>query len=86
MTKKKISKEKKDKTLPIVGLILNILILPGLGTTINKQFTSGIIQMVMAIVGFLLTITILGIIVGVPLMIAAWIWALISGIKFVSDE
>lgn len=85
MAKKKVTRKQKSKALPIVGLVLNILVLPGLGTTINSKFASGIIQMVMSILGFLLTLTVIGAIIGIPLMIAAWIWALISGIKLVSE-
>jgi len=69
----------------IVGLILN-LILPRLGTIIgateNKQYmNAGIIQLVLFLVGVPLTF----IVIGIPLVIGAWIWALVTGIKLVTE-
>jgi len=66
------------KTMAIVGLILNILVLPGLGTIIgaieNKPYMNqGIIQLVLFLIGIPLTF----VIIGIPLMIAMWIWALV---------
>ena len=74
------------KTMAIVGLILNIIILPGLGTIIgaieNKPYMNqGIIQLVLFLVGIPLAI----LLIGIPLMIAMWIWALVSGIKMVKE-
>ena len=74
------------KTMAIVGLILNIIILPGLGTIIgaieNKPYMNqGIIQLVLFLVGIRLAI----LLIGIPLMIAMWIWALVSGIKMVKE-
>lgn len=74
------------KTMAIVGLILNILVLPGLGTIIgaieNKPYMNqGIIQLVLFLIGIPLTF----VIIGIPLMIAMWIWALVSSIKMVTE-
>ena len=77
--------KKPDKTLAIVGLILNILVLPGLGTIIAGRTKPGVIQLVLSIVGLGLTLTIIGAIIGIPLIIAMWIWALVSGIKIVQE-
>ncbi len=79
---------KKDNTLQIVGLILNIILLPGLGTLIGggkQRTTHGILQLVFFVVGIIFCITIIGIIFGIPLMIAMWIWALIDGINMVQE-
>ena len=74
--------KKSDKTMAIVGLILNILILPGLGTLIGGGKTStGVIQILMVVVSIILDITIIGLIIGLPLGLAAWIWGIFSGIK-----
>ena len=85
---------KKDNTLEIIGLLLNIFILPGLGTTINKKYTHGIIQMSLYVLGFISLFV--GIIIilnyssltgfvlmmlSLPIFMTAWIWALVSGIK-----
>ncbi len=65
-----------SETLAIVCLLLNILILPGLGTLIAKRTNTGVIQLVL----FLIGIPLLLIIIGIPLMVAMWVWALITGI------
>jgi len=75
-----------DKTMGIVGLILNIIILPGLGTLVSgrKEYrTAGVWQLVMSVVGYVLIFTLIGAIIGGPLLLAAWIWGLIIGIKLV---
>jgi len=76
--------EKIDKNIAIVGLILNIVILPGLGTLIGggeKYRTSGIWQLVLTIIG----IPLIYLFIGAPLILAMWIWALITGIHMVQE-
>jgi TM2 domain-containing membrane protein YozV len=73
---KPVQNEQVSETLAIICLLLNIIILPGLGTLIAKRTTPGIIQLVLFIIGIPLSL----IIIGIPLMIAMWVWALISGI------
>ena len=65
------------QTTGIVFLILN-LVLPGLGTVIWGNRTHGIIQLIMWILGVPLSI----LLIGAPIALAAWIWALISSLKF----
>lgn len=60
----------------IAALLLNILILPGLGTVIWGDRKTGIWQIVIALVSIPLMLVLIGIITGA----VAWIWALISGI------
>ena len=80
--------------MAIVALILNVLVLPGLGTIIGGKTDEGVWQIVLVvgsvIVGALLTVTIIGAIIGIPLMIlgplAGWIWGLISGIQLVKES
>ena len=71
----------KTKTLAIVALILNILILPGLGTLIAGKTKTGIWQLVLAIIGIVLSL----ILIGIPILIAAWIWGLVTGIYLVKE-
>jgi hypothetical protein len=83
---------KKDKTLSIVGLIVNLLV-PGLGSIIGGKIHSGIWQLILLIagpiLGILFTATGIGAIIGIPLLllspIVAWIWALITGIMMVAE-
>jgi TM2 domain-containing membrane protein YozV len=75
---------KKDNTMAIVGLILNIIILPGLGTLVGggkSRVTTGILQLVLFLIGIPLSI----VIIGIPLMIGMWIWALVTGIQMVKE-
>jgi TM2 domain-containing membrane protein YozV len=82
----------KDKSIAIVALILNIVI-PGVGSLVGGKTKSGIWQLVLlfgsVFIGIILTVTIIGAVIGIPLMIIgptiAWIWALIDGIKLVID-
>ena len=84
-------KRKISEALAIVSLILNILIMPGLGTLIAGKKREGIWQLILLFGGFLLglflTITIIGALVGIPLMIggplAAWIWGIVSGVEII---
>jgi hypothetical protein len=65
----------------ILGLILNLLLLPGLGTLICKRTKAGVWQIVLAVVGGLL----FPIIIGIPMVIAAWVWALISSVRILQN-
>lgn len=64
----------------ILGLVLNIVVLPGVGTLVGGRTNEGVIQLVLFLVG----IPLIFVLVGVPLMIGMWIWALITGIDMVN--
>ena len=80
--KKKKEKErmKTPKEIVILGLIGNI-ILPGVGTIIIGKYDIGIIQLVLSLVGLFFLINAVGIMIGIPFLLAIWIWALIVSIK-----
>ncbi len=80
-TKVKVNVETNDKTLAIVGLILNVLVLPGLGTIVWGDTKKGVTQLVLFIIGIPLSL----ILIGIPLLIGVWIWALISSIDKVKQ-
>ncbi len=63
--------------MAIVGLLLNILVLPGLGTIVAGQTKTGVIQLVVFLVGALLSV----ILIGIPIAFGAWVWALVSSIQ-----
>jgi TM2 domain-containing membrane protein YozV len=65
------------KTWAIVGLVVNVLLMPGLGTVIAGDTTTGVKQIILFLIGVLLSL----VLIGIPLVIAAWIWALISSIN-----
>lgn len=71
--------------LAIAGLLINILLISGVGSLVGGRTTEGIWQLVMLGVGFLLIFTIVGIILAIPLFIASWIWGLVTGIQMIQD-
>ncbi|MBS3146023.1 hypothetical protein J4414_04445 [Candidatus Woesearchaeota archaeon] len=67
--------------IAIAALLLNILVFPGLGTIIGGRTTEGIYQIVLFIAGIALSF----ILVGIPIVIGVWIWALVSGIQLIKE-
>ncbi len=78
----KSKKNSPNQTIAIIALILNILIIPGLGSLIGGKTREGIWQLVLSIIGGLLSI----ILIGIPIVIAAWIWGLVTGIKLIQES
>jgi TM2 domain-containing membrane protein YozV len=78
---KPVEKKKPTQGIAIAALLLNILVLPGLGTIIGGRTKHGVIQLVLFIIGIPLAF----VIVGIPLMIAMWIWALVSAIQILKE-
>jgi len=74
-----------QRGLAIVGLIVNIFI-PGVGSLIGGRTKEGVIQLVMSIVAFVLDITIIGLVLGIPLGLAAWIWGIVTGVQMVRES
>ena len=69
---------KSDKqTRAIIGLIVNVLVFPGVGTIIGGDTRTGVWQLV----AFIVSIPLVLVLIGIPLMLAVWVWALISSIK-----
>jgi len=66
-----------DQSKALLVLILNILI-PGVGTIIYGETQRGVIQLVLYIVGWVLTIILIGAIIS----LGAWIWSIIDGINY----
>ena len=73
------SPKRTNRGLAIVCLLVNILLMPGLGTLIAGRTKEGVWQLVVLWIGIFLAIFL----VGIPLIIIAWVWALISGIRIV---
>jgi len=78
----RMANKKVDQNIAILALILNIVIMPGLGTIIGGRTNEGVIQLVL----FLVSIPLCFLIVGFPLMLGMWIWALISGISILNES
>jgi TM2 domain-containing membrane protein YozV len=77
----KSSTKKSGMTLAIIGLLLNILILPGLGSLIGGRTKTGIWQLILSVIGIVLSF----VIIGIPILIASWIWALVTGIQMIQE-
>ena len=62
-----------------LGIIANIFI-PGVGSFIVGAPGQGIAQILIWGIGFMLTVFTLGFggVIGIPLMVGAWIWGLIT--------
>ena len=60
-----------------VAVIVNFFF-PGIGSLILGQVGVGIAQFLIYMVGAILTLTAILAIIGIPMMIAAWIWGLVS--------
>jgi TM2 domain-containing membrane protein YozV len=82
---KKENVKKASEGTAVLGLIVN-LALPGLGTIIAGKYDIGTIQLVLSLVGCFFTMTFIGAIIGLPLYLAMWIWALITGIKILKES
>lgn len=60
-----------------LAIILNIFF-PGVGSLVIGKVGQGISQIILYILGIIFSITVVGVIIGVPLCIGAWIWGLIT--------
>ena len=73
----------KSRIRAIIGLLLNIFILPGLGSLIGGRYLAGIFQLILIVISFILDLTIVGLVIGIPLGALVWLWALITGISMI---
>ena len=74
--------KKQDKALAIVGLVLNIVVLPGLGSIIGGRTKIGIIQLVL----FVISIPLMFILIGIPLAFGIWIWGIVTGVEMIRES
>lgn len=72
--------------IAIAALLLNVLVWPGLGTLVASRVGIGLAQGFLMLLGLLLTITILFLFVGIPLMVGMWVWGLITGIQLLQES
>jgi len=89
VTKPSKPKKRCSKALPIIGLLINILFAPGLGTLIaggKKKVTNGLIQLILSIVAWALIFTTVGMIVGGPLLFAMWVWSIVDMAKVIGEK
>ena len=63
--------------MKVIAILINIFF-PGVGTLIIGKIGTGITQIVLTIIGGVMAATGILSIVGIPLVIGVWIWALVS--------
>jgi len=67
-----------------VAIILNFFI-PGVGSLVIGKTGAGVIQLIVYFVGLFLTLTLIGALIGVPMMLGAWIWGLVTAATHVDQ-
>ncbi|MDE2165933.1 MAG: hypothetical protein KGJ66_06310 [Alphaproteobacteria bacterium] len=60
-----------------LAVLINVFI-PGIGTLMVGKVGQGIAQFILWAVGVAICFTVIGVFIGVPMAIAAWIWAIVS--------
>ncbi len=81
-----------DSVIAAVALLVNALLMPGLGSILGGRIQAGIWQLVLGIgsvvLMFILVLSIVGILL-MPLVLlaplAAWIWAIVTGISLLME-
>ena len=63
--------------MKIIAVIINILF-PGVGSMILGRIGVGIAQLIIYLVGAVLAFTVILSVVGIPMMVVAWIWGLVT--------
>jgi TM2 domain-containing membrane protein YozV len=59
------------------AIVLNFF-LPGVGSLVIGKVGQGVTQLILYCLGVLFTFTLIGAFVGIPLMLAAWIWGMVT--------
>ncbi len=89
---------KPSMAVAVIALLINILLMPGLGTIIGGRMKHGLVQLLLLWLGGII-VTFLGffLIMASPLMgllvamlgslmvLAGWVWAIISGVLIIRD-
>ncbi|MSR85774.1 hypothetical protein EXS74_00080 [Candidatus Woesearchaeota archaeon] len=81
--KQKIKKTKKkvSQSMAIAALLLNVLLMPGLGTIIAGRTSEGLLQIILLVVGIALSFFL----IGIPIVILVWIWGLVTGVQLIKE-
>lgn len=80
--KEKKTTKKVSQNLAIAGLLINVLLIPGLGTIIAGRSSEGLFQLILLVVGIALSFFL----IGIPIVILVWIWGLVSGIQLIKES
>lgn len=66
------------KPLQLAALLISIFICPGLGTFFVGKWLQAIFQLLLFGLGLVLCFTVIGMVIGGPLMFIAWVWGIVS--------
>ena len=77
---------KNNQTLYTISLLLNLIILPGLGSIIGGKAKQGAFQILLVIVGILLSMSYIGLFIGFFIIFIAWVWGIYTGICLVKKS
>lgn len=69
----------------LAGLLVNVLFLPGLGSLIGGKTNAGIFQLLMFLLGLPLCLSVIGLVIGGPMVMGAWIWGLVTGVNMITE-
>ncbi|MBS3172501.1 hypothetical protein J4438_02900 [Candidatus Woesearchaeota archaeon] len=75
-------RKKISESRAILCLILNIILLPGLGSLIGRRKKEGVWQLIIFIIGLPLIL----ILIGIPMVIGAWIWGIVTGVDLLEES
>ena len=81
MVTKKKTKKKVSQGLASAALLINVLLIPGLGTIIAGRKSEGLFQLILLIIGIALSFFL----IGIPIVILVWIWGLVTGIQLIKE-
>lgn len=74
-----VSQPKTTTTgLKVAGFIFNIFFIPGLGTFFVGRPGQAVTQILLVIFGAIISLTGVGLVIGIPMIIGAWIWGLVT--------
>lgn len=78
-------KARVTQGMAIAALLLNILVWPGLGSLVAGRQV-GWAQGFLQLGGIILLFTIILFFIAIPMMLAAWIWGLVTGIQLLQES
>ncbi len=67
-----------------VAIILNFFI-PGVGSLVIGKTGAGIAQLAIYFIGVFCTLSVIGALLGLPMMLGAWIWGLVTAATHVDQ-